>query len=120
MADGATWLLKHALEQGGDPPDVSALLAAGQAAQSWPAQLHVLQMLPRLSLDETTAASAYALALRALQSERPMLRAWGYAAVDQVGGHSAAFRKEAAQILAKARQIETAGSIRARLKRCVL
>lgn len=120
MADGATWMLKHWTEQGGIFPDAVAVIATGAAAQSWPAQLHVLQMLPAMTLTQAERTAAEELAFRAIASDRAMVRAWGYSACDQLGNAFPDLAVRVSALLDVARAEETAGSVRARLKRCRL
>lgn len=121
LSDGATWLLKHALENGvkaKDLPDIaSALVAATQSAR-WPTQLHMLQILPMLDVSGDLRPAAQGLVFGALPAKRAMLRAWAYAGADQLAVHHADLRMRVMQILDRAREQETAASVLARLKHC--
>lgn len=112
-ADAATWLLKHA----GANTYAAALVAPAVAAPGWAAKLHVLQMLPS-AVEPPAATQLLMLIEQAISSDRPMLRAWGYTGADLLAGWCEKETGAMAALLAHARATETAGSIRARLKRC--
>jgi len=112
-ADAATWLLKHV----GAAHHAASLVAPAVAAPGWAAKLHVLQMLPQIDTPPPNEALS-ALIAQATTSDRPMLRAWGYTAADLMAGWFMAETEAMKLLLAKARASETAGSVRARLKRC--
>jgi hypothetical protein len=121
LSDGATWLLKHALENGTrakDLPDISAALVAAAHSTRWPTQLHMLQILPALDLSGQLRPAAQGLVFGALSSKRAMLRAWAYTGADQLAAQHADLRMRVMQILDRARSEETAASVQARLKHC--
>lgn len=119
-ADGATWLIKHALEQGHGVVDPIGVTRAGSRATTWPAQLHVLQMLPRLGIPVGGVGYTETLLMAAVASPKSMVRAWGYAGCDLLGMSVASHGPKMALVLAKARATETSASVLARLKRCQL
>ena len=119
-ADGATWLIKHAFEQGFSIADPIGVIRAGARAHSWPAQLHVLQLLPHLGVPVGAAGYTETLVDAATGSPRTMLRAWGYAGCDILGNSVERLRPKMAAILVQARATESSGSVLARLKRCNL
>jgi len=112
-ADAATWLLKHA----GAAHHAASLVAPAVTAPGWAAKLHVLQMLAHADVPPPAEALS-ALIAQATNSDRPMLRAWGYTAADLMAGWYPAEVEAMTALLAQARVAETAGSVLARLKRC--
>ena len=121
LSDGATWLLKHALENGtkvADLPDLSEALEAATHSARWPTQLHLLQVLPRLDLAGDLRQPAQGLVFTALGSKRAMVRAWAYAGADHLATTHADLRMRVMKILERARDEETAASVQARLKHC--
>lgn len=121
LSDGASWLLKHALENGtaaDDLPDVAPALLAATRSDRWPTQLHMLQILPYLDLSGDLRAAAQGLIFDSLGAKRAMLRAWAYAGADQLAVHHADLRMRVMQILDRARSEDSAASVQARLKHC--
>jgi hypothetical protein len=121
LSDGATWLLKHALEKGtavSNLPDLSSALETATRSTRWPTQLHLLQILPRLDLTGDLRKPAQGLVFTTLASPRAMVRAWAYAGADQLAVAHADLRMRVMKILDRAREEETAASIQARLRHC--
>lgn len=118
-ADAATWCLKRWQETGRDPGPLAPIVEAANAAPGWPAKLHVLQILD--ASDAPVPESALTrLILATTKSDRPMLRAWGYAAADRLGHAHPTSTVAMRAMLEKASETETAPSVLARLKRCSL
>lgn len=120
LADGATWLLKHASEQGAKIADPIGVIRAGARAQSWPAQLHVLQLLPELGIPKGGINYATTLVTQAVASPKSMLRAWGYTGCDLLAQNHETLRPRMQAILDKAREEETSAAVLARLELCSL
>lgn len=121
LSDGASWLLKHALENGTkaqDLPDLSDAYEAALRSNRWATQLHLLQILPHLNITGALREPVQGLVFTALGSKRAMVRAWAYAGADQLAVAHADLRMRVMQILDRARDEETAASVLARLKHC--
>lgn len=121
LSDGASWLLKHALENGTDAsdlPDIAPALEAAGRSSRWPTQLHILQILPYLDLSGALRPAAQGLVFGTMGSNRAMVRAWAYAGADQLAIDHADLRMRVMQILERAREEETAASVLARLSHC--
>ncbi len=115
-ADAATWCLKH-LYEGGARFDLKTLAGSVIEAPGWAAKLHVLQIL--VAADEPGEPSQLEILVKqTIASKRPMLRAWGYSGADLLARHAPNYEAWARSVLKEARSTESAGSIKARLKRC--
>ena len=81
-----TWLIKHHMDQGGslNTAQVDALLAALDQLTHWESQLHVLQVIPKLALSPTQAASIEPTVSALLQSEKKFVKAAAYEAYFEV------------------------------------
>ena len=117
VSDGATWLLKSALEFGRtlSGKQIDALCGRLPKVDGWAAQLHLCQSVRFLTLSRRNANDLSEW-LEPLRSHpRPFLRAWSLDALahlaDQHCDHLAGFR----QALAEAESDEAA-SVRARAR----
>ncbi len=115
VADGATWILKAHIDDGGvlTRKETARLVSAAPKTSSWPAQLHICQVIGKLEL---TASQAQALAKwlkPLLKHERPFLRAWSVDALCAVAVADKALKAIADRAL-KAAQNDSAASVRAR------
>lgn len=117
-SDAASWLLKHAQDQRRPLPDLRTALQAGAESPHWPTRLHLLQMLPDLTLDNRMRPAAEVLVFSSLSHERAMVRAWAYAGADQLAVTHADLRLRVMAVLKRARAEETAASVHARLRKC--
>lgn len=80
---GSTWILKRWIETGGTlSPHVAGQLVDSLATVRAPeAQLHLLQVLPRLALDPERVDAIFARAIDLTGSEHTFVRAWAYNAL---------------------------------------
>jgi len=80
---GATWILKHWIEAGCtvDRRDVERVIAALEVVRAKDAQLHLLQILPFLELDPSSAERIFDVALALTRSRHTFVRAWAYNAL---------------------------------------
>ncbi|WP_422364940.1 hypothetical protein [Pelagibius sp.] len=121
---GATWLLKHFLESGQEQgvtfsaQQSGALLALLGEVSHWEARLHLLQILPALTLPEERKAALYRLLTGSdyLQASNKFVRAWTYNALAILATRFPELRKTVAPLLISAQEDEAA-SVRARLRR---
>lgn len=85
--DGATWLYKHAIDEGDlvpesiDPNSIKAVCAALDVLKSWPAQLHALQILTVVPIPESCTDSTESFARACMSSKKTFVRAWSYSAL---------------------------------------
>ena len=117
---GATWLLKHYFDEGGEPLEenlVTAVYASVDRLSQWEAKRHVLQCMEHLPIPTAQVATVEKFVRACLSDEVKFVRAWAYSAFHELAKQHAQFRLEASRILAEALANETAGSILARVKR---
>jgi hypothetical protein len=82
--DGATWLFKHAIDEGDlvpeaiDPDLLVSFCDALPHLTRWPAQLHALQILAMIPIPRSCASSAGSFARSCTTSRKTFVRAWSY------------------------------------------
>lgn len=119
---GATWLLKHAFENG--EPRLSENrtarhLAAMPDFNHWETRLHFLQYLDHLTIPDDAEAPLEAFILDALTSENKFLRAWAYYALALHAERFPAHKRKATDRLEKAMVRETASSVKVRIRKAL-
>jgi hypothetical protein len=117
LADGATWLVKHHLENNGEMSDaqVNALLAQAQRTTYWIAQLHLCQSIRYLSIPSTQSESLYHWLVLLLRHKKPFVRAWSLDGLWTLAAQYPYFREHAEQARENAMK-DSAASVRARAK----
>ena len=118
ISDGATWLIKALLDDGGrlTGSETEALLGGLDAITSWQAQLHVCQSVRHLTVPTHAASSSADWFEALLNSNRPFLRAWSMDALQELASHNATLGDRAATALEAAEQ-DSAASVRARARK---
>ena len=121
LQTGATWLLKRHLEQGGTlaEPQADAFYGACPALEEWGACLHVLQCTPRVAVPVSKARRVAAFLDRCLTNRRPMVRAWAYWGYHELASLHARYTADAEALLLDAAASETAGSVKARVRKAL-
>jgi len=85
--DGATWLFKHAIDEGDLVPEainpdlIIAMCETLSELRSWPAQLHALQILAAVPIPNECAPLIEDFANSCMTSKKPFVRAWSYTAL---------------------------------------
>lgn len=85
--DGATWLFKHAIDEGDlvpesiDPQLITTMCASLDALNTWPAQLHVLQILSLVPIPESCTDPIETFARSCMTCKKTFVRAWSYSAL---------------------------------------
>ncbi len=85
--DGATWLFKHAIDEGDlipesiDPKHIKDMCASLDALETWAAQLHVLQILSVVPIPTSCTDSIESFARSCMTSKKTFVRAWSYSAL---------------------------------------
>ena len=119
IANGASWLIKSALERGGvlSEVQVEALLKHLPRLTDWATQLHICQSVRLLNVPARNAQVLADWVTGLLDHERPFLRAWSLDALGALAGqyreHSQAFnaalerahQDQAASVKARARNL---------------
>lgn len=119
---GATWLLKHHFDVGGEPLNdrlVRSTLAAVQGLDHWEAKLHILQIMSRLPVAEDQLDDVEAFVDECLSGDKKFVRAWAYSAFRDLAVQHPHLRGEATRLLDQALENETAGSVLSRVRRCI-
>ncbi|MEM8757695.1 MAG: hypothetical protein AAGF47_07915 [Planctomycetota bacterium] len=124
LSRGATWLLKHRLEQldhrdAFDAQAVAALCRLLDRLEDWGASLHVLQCLPYEAVTSRDGDRVARFLDRCLTNRRSMVRAWAYWGYSRLAIRHARYRAEACDLLADAQESENAGSVRIRVRRAI-
>ena len=117
VSDGATWLLKAALEEGRvlSEAETRTLISGLARITHWPAQLHICQFLERVEVPADAAAPVADWLAGLLAHKRPFLRAWSMSALCALAAQHGAFKSQAEAALAAA-ETDQAASVRARAR----
>jgi len=117
VSDGATWLLKAHLENGGTlaPLETNRLLESLPTVTDWAAQLHVCQMLQWLNVGKDQAAPVAAWLEPLTKHERPFLRAWSMSALQALAQQHPSHSENAEAALCRA-EGDKAASVKARAR----
>ncbi len=85
--DGATWLFKHAIDEGDlvpesiDPKHIKGMCASLDALETWASQLHVLQILSVVPIPKSCTDPIESFARSCMSSKKSFVRAWSYSAL---------------------------------------
>jgi hypothetical protein len=114
---GATWVLKHWLEQGCvlDRRASGRMAALLERELDWGAALHVLQALSRLDLSDARWGRLPQMLERRLDSPRPFVRAWAYNGLGLAAARNPDLRPRVEALFEQAMADEPA-SVRARIR----
>lgn len=117
IASGATWLIKHYLENDGllTPYQIDQLLSATPSMTDWMAQLHLCQSIQYLELSEEEAIILIPWLDILMSHQRAFLRAWALDALCHLTRQHAVFSHIAIVALETA-EADTAASVRARAR----
>ena len=113
----ATGVLKRYLDQGVELSDalVLRLLDLFPAAEHWEVTLHLLQMLPRLSISASRVDMLCDWLRKLTRDSNTFVRAWAYTGLHRVAELYPEYRADISPLL-KAAANEEAASVRARLR----
>ncbi|GAB5551169.1 MAG: hypothetical protein Sapg2KO_07600 [Saprospiraceae bacterium] len=118
LQNASTWLLKHYVDKKNTltRSQTVALLPALSVAKAWPAQLHLLQMLPLLPLTEADLEILLNPIERLMQDKVKFVKAWAYYAFALMTQFVPELRPEVEQIFQIGIENESA-AIKARIRR---
>jgi len=119
---GATWLLKHAFEHGSLKlsKEQSARHLSGVSGFShWETRLHLLQYLEHLTIPDEAEATLQGFVRNALEADNRFLRAWAYFGLALHAERFPAHEPEAIDRLKQAMALETAGSVKVRIRKAL-
>ena len=117
ISDGATHMIKIHVDGGGalSAKQTGALVKSCGAVTSWQAQLHICQVIARLTLSASQAAALAPWLKPLLSHRRPFLRAWALDALCAIAQANDKFKKQALDALTAAEN-DKAASVRARAR----
>ena len=114
---GATWLIKHALENGDQIHSNQAVLVFEKLPllDHWESKLHVLQCLRHLPIARSELKAVETFIRKALTSSNKLLRAWAYSGFYELSRQFPEYAEETRQLFQLAMQDEAA-SVKARIR----
>lgn len=119
---GATWLLKHHFDQKG-PPLTDGLtrlhINSLPSLRHWDAKLHILQYFEQLRLRDDMEEALGTFVESELSSDNKMVRAWAYYDLAVLARRFPNRKEAAVEILTRAQALETAGSIKVRVRKAL-
>ena len=117
ISDGATHMIKLHVDGGGalSGKQTGALVKNCGAVTSWQAQLHICQVIARLTLSASQAAALAPWLKPLLSHRRPFLRAWALDALCAIAQAHDRFKTQALDALTAAEN-DKAASVRARAR----
>lgn len=117
VSSGATWLIKHELENGRQPPPgwVRSLAAALDRVGPWDAKLHICQSIRLLPVPDDCRPTFHVWLLPLLDHTRPFLRAWAVDALCRLADEDGALGAKTAAALDRLAE-DPAASVRARVR----
>lgn len=122
LETGATWLLKHRLENALDKldPDLTLkLVALLPGLSDWEAKLHCLQIFPHIAFSGPSKDTAWRFVLACSRETNKFVRAWAYSGLHQLALDHPTYRAQARAVLEAAERSETAPSVKVRLRRAL-
>lgn len=120
LENGSTWLLKHYLEDHGASDrsfpfqDYSVCFST---LDHWEARLHAFQSLDHFPKEYLNRKDLIPVLREGIKNKNKFLRAWSYYGFALLATVHEELRQEAIAIVEQAKSSETAGSVKARLKR---
>ncbi|WP_298963950.1 hypothetical protein [uncultured Roseibium sp.] len=119
---GATWLLKHHFDLKGAPlpEDLTRQhLGSLSTITHWEAKLHILQYFERLQLALVPQKELERFVKSGTRSDNKFVRAWAYYDLAVLALAYPELTSQVRNILTAARDIETAGSVRVRIRKAL-
>ena len=120
LQSGATWLLKHHFDKGGEALDESLMTAIYRKTPDlvhWDARLHVLQCMAQMPIPPAEQHTVETFVRQCLTDDAKFVRAWAYSGFCELARRFPQFQAEAVEILTEALSSETAGSVLSRVRR---
>lgn len=114
----ATWLIKHATEQGTQltGEDCVALIEHLLQTQHWQSALHLLQISDHLTIPNKYVKPLYANLRHKLSHTNKFIRAWSYHALSNLTKQYPEYEKDVVELLSMALNDE-APSVKARIRK---
>ncbi len=114
----ATWIIKHHVDQKKqvDNSLINKLLKAGKNYQGWETRIHMLQILPKVKMEEGTVPYVEEWVRKAMKDDNKFVRAWSYQGMYEVTKHIPEMKEELLLLCEDALEMESA-SIKARVRK---
>jgi len=122
LETGATWLIKHQLENKLTRIDHAQTLKLTHLfpeLSGWEARLHCLQIFPFIDLPREGAELILQFVLACSQDDNKFVRAWAYSGLHQLALAHPQYRDQARVVLETAQESERAASVKVRLRRAL-
>ena len=122
LETGATWLIKHQLENRLaqlDQAQTLKLVALLPQLSGWEARLHCLQIFPFITLPREGGDLILRFVLDCSKDDNKFVRAWAYSGLHQLALTHPEYREQARVILETAQESERAASVKVRLRRAL-
>lgn len=118
LENATTWLFKHQLDTKREleVSIVNQLLLRANNVMHWEAQLHLLQIIPSVTLDSTVLESVEQLIRKGLESKNKFVRAWSYTGMYELSFHWPTLKNELLFLCNKGIETESA-SVKVRIKK---
>ncbi len=116
---GASWLLKHHIDNGHvmDRDDAQTCYTSLDKLTHWDTHLHILQIMHALAIDTADKETVHSFLTKNVTSKRTLIRAWSYTGFVILARQYEEYRAETHTLLKRAKEVETAGSIKVRIRR---
>ena len=122
LETGATWLIKHQLENSLaqlDQAQTLKLIGLLPRLSGWEARLHCLQIFPFITLSREGGDLILRFVLDCSKDDNKFVRAWAYSGLHQLALAHPEHRDQAREILETAQESERAASVKVRLRRAL-
>ena len=116
----ASWLIKHHHEHHKlalSARQIDTLVGAAEKLKNWVGRLHFLQILEDLPISNRHRNALEDFVEQCLSNEKTLVRAWALYGLAVLGNQYADFKPEALARLTMAKNAETAGSIKVRVRK---
>lgn len=120
LQKGATWLLKHCLEDGRktEPDEIAAIFKLLSKLEHWESMLHILQCIQFMKIAKTEKKEVEEFLRKCLTNSNKFVRAWAYHGFYEISIQYPEYKNETKQIFEIAMRDE-ASSIKARIRNII-
>lgn len=117
LEKGATWLIKHYLESGGElkPQEIKTIYKHLLKLEHWEAKLHILQSIPKMPIAKAEKSMVERFLRQCLMSDNKFIRAWAYNGFYELSEQYIEYRQETRSFFTMALRDEAA-SVKARIR----
>ncbi len=114
---GATWMLKHYLENGNEMKsnEISALVRLAPFLEHWESKLHFLQCLPYLVIGKSQQRTTELFLRKCITDDKKFVRAWAYNGFYELARQYPEYKPEVLKFFDMAMRDEVA-SVKARIR----